>query len=583
MHHRTIQVAVCALGLGVCFAWPLPGNAQESPRPAPTAAPEAPAPAVTSDQLLKAAGDAKNWLTYGKDYSNRRWVSSTQISTANVGTLVPRWVYQTGGPIGSFQATPLVVDGVMYVTTPFNHAMAVDARTGKQLWRYEHKLGGTQVFCCGPNNRGVAVADGKVFMATLDARLVALDQKTGKLAWNTQAADPSAGYGFTMAPLFYKGMVIVGTSGAEYGIRGFVDAYDAATGKQKWRFYTIPDKGWEGDFAPTTPEGNELHRDVAREKASMAKYKDAWKRGGGSMWMTPAVDPETETLFVLVGNASPDLDGSVRPGDNLYTNSMVALDVQTGKYRWHYQYIPHDVWDLDAVSPAVLFDALGPDGTTRVKAVGHAGKTGWFYVHDRATGKLIRKSEAFVPQENMFAQPTEKGTRMLPGANGGTEWSPLAYSPDTQMVYVSGLHQPMNYITHSRPLQKGKLWLGSAFVAIPGEPQWGTFSAIDVNTGKIRWQNKLPDPLIGGALATAGGLVFAGGDGTGNFYAYEAKTGKQLWSFQCGAGVNAAPISYELDGEQFIAVAAGGNFQLRFPLGDAVFVFGLPKGAAAKK
>src|SRR5262245_48928518 len=261
MNRATFRAAVCVAGMALSIT----AGAQEAPKPSAPAAKEAPAPAVTQEMLLKAAADAKNWLTYGKDFSNRRFSTSSQINAGNVGSLVPRWVYQTGGPIGSFQATPVVVDGVMYVTTPYNHAMAVDARTGKQLWRYEHKLAGSQVFCCGPNNRGVAVADGKVFMATLDARLVALDQKTGKQVWNAQAADPSAGYGFTLAPLFYDGMVIVGTSGAEYGIRGFVDAYDATTGKQRWRFHTIPDTGWEGTFSPTTHEGDDLHRDVAKE------------------------------------------------------------------------------------------------------------------------------------------------------------------------------------------------------------------------------------------------------------------------------------------------------------------------------
>src|SRR5438093_1546587 len=425
---------------------------------------------VTDRMLTNAAADARNWSSYGKDYSNTRYTSSKQIDTQNVGALVPRWVYQTGGPIGSFETTPLVVDGVMYLTTPFNHAIALDARTGRQVWRYEHKQGSNPIICCGPNNRGLAVAYGRVYMATLDAHLVALDQETGKVVWDVQVADPTAGYSLTIAPLAYKGMIIVGNSGAE---------------------------------------------------------------------------------------------------------SMVALDVTTGKYKWHYQYVPHDVWDLDAVSPAVLFETVA-DGRS-VKAVGHAGKTGWFYVHDRATGRLIRRSQAFVPQENMFAQPTATGVRMLPGANGGSEWSPVAYSPDTRMVYVLGLHQPMNYITHSTPFDRGKLWLGSAFVAIPTEAQWGTFTAIDVNTGKIGWQKKLPDPPIGCALATAGGVVFTGGDGTGNFYAFDAKTGKELWRFQCGAGVNAAPISFEVDGGQFIAVAAGGNFQLRFPYGDGVFVFGLPK------
>ncbi|MBI4591281.1 MAG: PQQ-dependent dehydrogenase, methanol/ethanol family [Candidatus Rokubacteria bacterium] len=530
---------------------------------------------VSEQMLMNAAADGKNWLTYGKNYANTRYSPSRQINAQNASLLVPRWVYQTGGPIGSFETTPLVVNGIMYLTTPFNHAIAVDAKTGKQLWRYEHKIAGTPIICCGPNNRGLTAWGDRVYMATLDAHLVALDQKTGKVVWDVEVADATAGYSLTLAPLAYKGMIIVGNSGAEYGVRGFVDAYSAADGKRVWRFWTIPDTGWEGKFSPTTPEGEKLNREINKEKADFAKYKDAWQRGGGSTWMTPAVDPETDTLFIMVGNPSPDLDGEIRPGDNLYTESMVAIDVRNGTYKWHYQYVPHDVWDLDAVSPAVLFETMA-DGR-RVKAVGHAGKTGWFYIHDRATGKLIRRSQPFVPQENMFAQPTPTGVRMLPGANGGSEWSPVAYSPVTQMVYVLGLHQPMWYITHSSPFAKGKLWLGSAFVSIPGEEQWGTFTAIDVNTGKIAWQNKLPDPLIGGALATAGGVVFTGGDGTGNFYAFDAMTGKEIWRFNCGAGVNAAPISFEIDGEQFIAVAAGGVFQTNYRYGDTVFVFGLPK------
>ena len=531
--------------------------------------------AVTDEMLLNAQAATKNWLTYGKNYSNTRYVASKQINAQNVHTLVPRWVYQTGGPIGSFETTPLVVDGVMYLTTPFNHAIAVDTRTGKQLWRYEHKMAANPIICCGPNNRGVAVAYGRVYMATLDARLVALNQKTGKVVWEAEVADPSAAYSLTLAPLAYRGMIIVGSSGAEYGIRGFVDAYSATDGKRIWRFWTIPESGWEGKWSATTPEGDKLNRQIKKEQADFTKYKDAWQRGGGSMWMTPAVDPETDTLFILVGNPSPDFDGEIRPGDNLYTESMVALDVKTGTYKWHYQYVPHDVWDMDAVSPAVLFETT-VDGR-RVKAVGHAGKTGWYYVHDRATGKLIRKSEPFVPQENIFTPPTPAGIRMLPGANGGSEWSPVAYSPDTHMVYVSALHQPMLYSVQSAPYRKGTMWLAGAFVSIPDEEQWGTFTAIDVNTGKIVWQNKLPNPLIGGGLATAGGVVFAGGDNTGNFYAFDAKTGKKLWRFQTGAGVNAAPMSFEVDGEQFIAVAAGGSVQVRYRYGVAVFVFGLPK------
>ena len=357
-------------------------------------------------------------------------------------------------------------------------------------------------------------------------------------------------------------------------------AYSTADGKQLWNWHTIPApgakadeggiNGWFGKWSRTTPEGANLNRDIAKEKADSAKYADAWMHGGGSMWMTPAYDPDTKTLFVGIGNPSPDLDGSIRPGDNLWSESIVALDATSGTFKWGYQTVPHDVWDLDAVSPPVVTMVGGK------KAVVHAGKTGWVYVLDAVTGKLIRRSEAFVPQENMFAQPTADGTRMLPGANGGQEWSPITVNPELQYAYTVGLHQPMYYKTHYSPYETGRPWLGSAFQAIPGEAQWGTVTAINLQTGKKAWQVKTDQPMIGGATATAGGLVFTG-EGNGWFKAYDAKSGAVLWQFYCGAGVNAAPSVYELDGEQFIAVAAGGNFQISYPLGNSVFVFGLPK------
>ena len=286
--------------------------------------------------------------------------------------------------------------------------------------------------------------------------------------------------------------------------------------------------------------------------------------------MTPAYDAETKTLFVGIGNPSPDLDGSIRPGDNLWSESVVAIDATTGKFKWGYQEVPHDVWDLDVVSPPVIAMLGGK------KVVVEAGKTGWVYVLDAATGKLVRRSEAFVPQENMFAQPSDSGTRMLPGANGGQEWSPITINPTLSYAYTVGVHQPMHYKTHYAPWERGRLWLGSAFVAIPGEAQWGNVTAIDLATGKKVWQVKTDQPMMGGATATAGGLVFTG-EGNGWFKAYDAKTGAVLWQFYCGAGVNSAPSIFSMDGEEFIVVAAGGNFQLNFPLGDAVFVFGLPK------
>jgi PQQ-dependent dehydrogenase (methanol/ethanol family) len=530
-----------------------------------------------------AAAQSGDWTTYGGNDWNQRYSQLKTINTGNVGQLVPRMIFQTGiARLGSFENTPIVTNGVMYVTTPYNTAMAYDLNTKKELWRYEHKLG-TTIFCCGPNNRGVAIHGGAhVYMGTLDARLVALNAKTGEVLWDKEVADPAFGYSITHAPLIVGDNVIVGVSGGEYGIRGHVTAYNAVSGEQVWRWYSIPapqgdptfdDKapnGWWGTWPGATPDGADLHRDIAKEKGDSAKYADAWTRGGGGVWMTPAYDKESNSLYVAVGNPSPDLDGSVRPGDNLYTDCVVAIDATTGKTKWYYQTVPHDVWDLDAVSPPVV-TKLGNQ-----KVVVHAGKTGWMYVLDAETGKLVRRSDAFVPQENMFALPTPEGTRMLPGANGGAEWSPIAIDPTTNLAFVAALHQPMHYKVHNAPWEKGRLWLGSAFVAIPGEEQYGLYSAIDLKTGKIAWQNKVPQPMMGGALATAGGLTFTG-EGNGNFNAYNSKTGKMLWQFNGGAGCNSAPMTFTHGGEQFIAVACGGNFQLSFPLGDAVLVFGLPK------
>ena len=533
---------------------------------------------VTSGMLVQAQ-QSGDWLMYGGNYGNTRYSPLTTINTTNVKNLTPRWVFQTGTPeLASLETTPVVVNGVIYFTSavsPNNTVLAYSLRTGKLLWRYEHKTDAKSyaVACCGRNNRGVAVANGMVYVATLDGMLIALDQQTGGEKWTTQVGDPGTGYSETMAPLAAGDKVFIGTSGGEYGIRGFLKAFNGTTGALVWTWYTIPspqEGGWWGAWAKTTPDGADLHRDVAAEKAESAKYADSWQYGGGGIWMTPAYDPETQTLYAAIGNPSPDLDGSIRPGDNRWTDGIVAIDATTGKLKWGYQTVPHDVWDLDAVSPPVLATVGGK------KVVVHAGKTGWVYVLDAATGGLVRRSDAFVPQENMFALPTGAGTRMLPGANGGSEWSPIAINPSLGYAFVVGLHQPMNYITHSAPYASPKLWLGSAFVAIPGEAQWGNVSAVNLATGKIAWQVKTEQPMIGGVTATAGGLVFTG-EGNGWFKAYDAKTSTVLWQFQCGAGVNAAPSVFSVDGEEFIAVAAGGNFQLRYPLGDAIFVFGLPK------
>lgn len=530
---------------------------------------------VTQERLNKADSQKNDWLHVNGGYAQTRYYPGNQINTGNVKRLRPAFVFQTQ-MLESMQTAPLVVDGTMFLTTSYNHVHAINAVTGEEYWHYKHNMGPITVYCCGPNNRGVAASDGLLFMGTLDAKLVALDMKTGKLVWETEIADPEKGYSETMAPIVVDNKVIIGTNGGEYGIRGFVKAFDAKSGNLLWTFYTIPEKGHEGVWATHDAVGRDMLRDIAKEKRDLAeKGGDFYQTLGGGVWMSPAVDLETRTVFFVVGNPSPDLYGDIRPGDNLYTNSMVAVSLDSGQYKWHYQYIAHDVWDLDAVSPVILTEAKGRDGKMRKVAV-HGGKTGFVYIHDRETGELIRHSEAMVPQENVWVLPTAEGARMLPGANGGVEWNPKAINPKTRMVYVANLHQPMTYHVEAAEYPGGdKLWLGGAFKTIPGEKQWGRLAAVNLDTGKMVWNADTDQPLMGGVLATAGNLVFTG-EGNGHFNAYDARNGKKLWSFQCGAGVNAPAVSYEVNGKQYIAVAAGGNTQLDFKRGNSVFVFALP-------
>jgi alcohol dehydrogenase (cytochrome c) len=530
---------------------------------------------VTQSMLDGAAKDDKNHLHPNSNYDQTRYYPASQINAGNVKGLRPAFVFQTA-VLESMETAPLVVNGVMFLTTSFNHVYAIDAATGTEFWHYKHKMGPVTTFCCGPNNRGVAAYDGMVYMGTLDAKLVALDAKTGAVKWEAQIADPEKGYSETMAPTAVDGKVLIGTNGGEYGIRGFLKAFDAKSGKLLWTFYTIPDKGHEGVWAENDATGRNMKRDIAAEKKQLAaKGGGFYQTLGGGVWMTPAVDRKTKTVFFVAGNPSPDLYGTERPGDNLYTDSMVAIDLDSGKYKWHYQYIAHDVWDLDAVSPPILTQAADKDGKM-VDVVIHGGKTGHIYVHERATGKLIRFSEAMIPQENMWVLPTPQGARMLPGANGGVEWSPMAFNPATRLAYALNLHQPMTYHVEAANYPGGsKLWLGGAFKTIASEKQWGRLSAVNIDTGKVAWKYDTEQPLIGGALATAGGLVFFG-EGNGWFKALDAKTGKLLWQYNAGAGVNAPPVSYSVGGKQYIAVAAGGNTQIDFKRGNSVLVFSLP-------
>lgn len=508
--------------------------------------------AITDEMLAGAANDANDWLMGGQSYTNDRYSTLAQITSGNVASLTPVAIAQTGFT-ASFEATPVVVNGVMYLSTPVVNSkmkvLALNAVTGARLWETTYNLTPFKI-CCGAVNRGVAVAYGNVYVVTLDDHLVAFDATNGALKWQTKVADPATGYSETMTPAIYNGSVIVGSAGGEWAIRGFVASYDAHTGKQRWRW-------WSTD--PATFSG------------------DSWKSGGGMVWTTPAIDPKLGLLIFSTGNPNPDLSGIHRTGDNLYTDSIVALDVTNGKLKWHYQEVKHDVWDYDATSAVVLFD-VNVNGST-IPAAGEAGKVGWFFIVDRRTGALIRKSDPYVlMSKNMFSTPTKTGVEMLPGANGGAEWSPAAWSPKTHFAYVLGMDQLMNFTTQPEKNEAGQLRLGSAFTNVKrGAIQDGRFVAIDTDTGKIAWTVMTAQPLIGGALVTAGNLAFMG-EGDGNFDAFDATTGQKLWSYNLGAGVNAPPVTYEVDGQQYVAVAAGGNFQLDYPLGDAVAIFKL--GAA---
>ncbi len=560
---------VGALGLslaGVCSPALAGGEVKQT---ATTTTKPAPATAVTQDQLSGAASDEANFLHTNGNYDQTRYYPGKQINTSNVAKLHPAWIFQTEVK-ESLETTPIVVNGVMYVTTSFNHVYAINAKTGEQYWHYKHKMGPITTYCCGPNNRGVAVYNDKVYMGTLDSKLVALDAKTGSLIWQTDIADPTLGYSETMAPTAVNGKILIGTNGGEYGIRGFVRAYDAESGKLVWNFDTIPENS-VGVWATHDATGKDMHRDIEAEKAALKKLGDPYKTLGGGVWQNPAVDLKTNRIYFVVGNPSPDLDGSIRPGDNLYTDSLVSLDLDTGKYACHFQYIAHDVWDLDSVSPPVLVDVKDKDGKV-VPGVLHAGKTGNVYVHNRDDCSLIRFSEAMVDQTGMWTLPTKEGARMFPGANGGVEWSVMAVNPELGVTYAVNLHQPMTYKVESSPYPGGKLWLGGAFTVIPGEESWGNVTAVDYNTGKIAWQKKTPLPMMGGALTTAGGLMFTG-EGDGWFRAYDAKSGDVLWSFFAGAGVNAPPASYSVDGKQYIVVGAGGNTQIDFKRGNNIIAF----------
>jgi PQQ-dependent dehydrogenase (methanol/ethanol family) len=574
MEHREMRLApvfflILALSAASCGR----GREGEAPQRPPAERARAPEPAFTvvNDAMLAGAAADSNWLVHGGDYGNRRYSTLAQVTRENVANLVPVWLYQTG-IAESFVTTPVVIAGAMYLTTPESHVVALNAVTGARLWEYAPQLA-TTLLCCGPENQGAAVYGDKVFVATVDGRVIALDHRTGEPVWETPLADPREGYSQTVAPLAAGGKIFVGVGGSEYGTRGFVAALDAASGKVLWRWYTTAAPGdtaggWQGAWQTIDPFGTPLNRDLLAEQKLLERYNEGWKRGGGAVRTTPAYDPASGLLFVSIGGPAPSLDGVVRPGDNLHTGSIVALNAASGTVKWAFQYIPHDLWDLSGGSPPILFDAGGR------RLLGWAGKTGWVYVVDALNGQPVIRSDNFVPQENLFAHPTEAGIRMTPGANGGNPGAPVAFSPQSGLLFVPAMHQPMVFSRSYQPWEKGRLWLGGSFQLIPDEPRWGVLTALDPRNGQIRWQRQVPSPMSGGALTTAGGLLFVG-QGSGTLDAFDAQTGELLWQFATGAGVSGTPVTYQIDGVQYIAVASGGHHQTDTPRGDAVVVFAL--------
>ena len=507
-------------------------------------------PQVTPQRLLDSAKEPQNWLMYSGDYSGHRFSKLDQINSSNANALVPRWAYQTMAG-GKFETTPLVVDGILYATGQDNRAFALDAKSGRPIWLYQRALPADIRPCCGRVNRGLAILGDKVFFGTLDTHVVALDSKTGNVIWDATAFDYQKGYSITLAPLAIKNLVIVGVSGGEYGIRGFIDAYDATTGERKWRFYTVPGPG---------------------EPGHETWEADSWKIGGAPAWITGSYDPATNTTFWTTGNPSPSNRGEGRAGDNLYSNSLLALDPDTGRLKWYFQFTKHDEHDWDATQVPVMIDK----GEKHL--IVQANRNGFFYVVDRSTGKLISsnpyakvtwsnsKDAEGRPAPLKEASPTLEGSRVCPGAAGATNWMSPTYDPETKLFYVTAREQCDIFSTAPQPYDEGHAYYGSAY--FPNDdtaPFWGALRAIDPDTGKIKWEWKHPSPTWSGALSTAGGLVFTG-DAEGNFIALDAANGKSLWHFQCGASVYSSPMSFAIDGKQYVAVAAG----------STLFTFALP-------
>ncbi len=509
---------------------------------------------VTVDDLARDESVASDWLNYHGGYSGQRHSILDQIDTSNVGAIRVEWIFQDKIS-EKFEVTPLVHDGIMYISVPPGDVYALDAATGARLWHYSRHLPDKLIACCGLVNRGLAILGDRLFMATLDAYSIALDRKTGRLLWETELIDYSLGYSGTLAPLVVKDMVMVGTAGGEYGIRGFIDAFDVGTGERRWRFYTVPGPG---EFGHETWAG------------------DSWKSGGASIWLTPTYDPELNLVYWGVGNPGPDWNGDVRLGDNLFSDSVVALDADSGQRKWHFQFTPHDVHDWDATQVMVLIDKEYR-GELR-KLLVSANRNGFIYLLDRETGEFLRAtpfvkqtwavgiSEEGRPIRRPGMEPAPQGVEVFPAVAGGTNWMSPSYSPDTGMLYVSCREGSSMYFKGETEYRPGTRYWGSMFVNETTLHNWyGAVRAFDPVTAALKWEHRLFQPAWAGLLSTAGGLVFAG-TSDGFFKALDARTGDELWRISLGGAVQASPMTFEVNGRQMIAVAAGGG----------LFAFALP-------
>ena len=541
---------------------------------------------AASERLVNAASEPENWLTHGGTYDEQRFSKLAAIDSGNVGKLGLAWYHDLDTTRGQ-EATPLVVDGVLYTTTSWSKVVALDAETGRELWKFDPKVPGETGFkaCCDVVNRGAAFYDGKIYFGTLDGRLIALDAASGKELWSTVTVDQSKSYTITGAPRIAKGKVIIGNSGGELGVRGYVTAYDAQTGAKAWRFYTVP-----GD--PSKGADGEVSDAVLKAKAASTWHGKFWEAGaGGTVWDSIVYDAEFDQVLIGVGNGSP-WNHQIRSqgkGDNLFLSSIVALDAETGKYKWHYQETPGDTWDFTATQQMTLA-TLKIAGTPR-KVIMQAPKSGFFYVVDRSNGKLI-SAEKYVPVnwashidmktgrpvENPAARYTKAPFLSFPGAAGAHSWHPMSFSPKTGLVYIPVSELPMVYVTdqkyrirpgsfnvavdlNSSPLPKTR----EEFATVAGMLK-GRLVAWNPVTQKQAWSVEHGGPWNGGTVATAGDLVFQG-TARGQFNAYHAATGKLLWTFAAQTGVIAGPISYKVKNEQYIAVMAGygGGVPLMMP------------------